>query len=72
MKLKLILGSPDKFELNQNFPNPFNPMTSIQFNIPQDSQVRLNVFNVLGEEVAELLNDNISAGYHSVDFDAAI
>ena len=46
-------------------------MTSIQFNIPQDNQVRLNVFNVLGEKVAELLNDNISAGYHSVNFDAS-
>ena len=65
------LGAPNKYELNQNFPNPFNPMTSIQFNIPQDNQVRLNVFNVLGEKVAELLNDNISAGYHSVNFDAS-
>lgn len=70
-EVEVNLGTPEKFELNQNFPNPFNPMTSIQFNIPQDSQVRLNVFNVLGEEVSELINDNISAGYHSVNFDAS-
>ena len=65
------LGTPEQFELDQNFPNPFNPTTSIRFNLPTDSNVKLNVFNVLGEEVAELLNENIIAGYHSVDFNAS-
>jgi hypothetical protein len=65
------LGTPEQFELDQNFPNPFNPTTSISFNLPMDSDVKLNVFNVLGEEVAELLNENITAGYHSINFNAS-
>ena len=65
------LGAPNKFELNQNFPNPFNPYTSIQFNLPYDNQIKLTVFNILGEEVAELLNTKITAGYHSIQFDGA-
>lgn len=65
------LGVPNKFELNQNFPNPFNPTTSIQFNLPQESDAKLSVFNVLGEEVVELINNKISAGYHSIQFDGA-
>jgi hypothetical protein len=66
--VEVNLGTPEQFELDQNFPNPFNPTTSIRFNLPMDSNVKLNVFNVLGEEVAELLNENITAGYHSVKF----
>lgn len=65
------LGAPNKIELNQNYPNPFNPTTSIQFNLPQESEVKLSVFNVLGEEVAELLNNKISAGYHSISFNGS-
>ncbi|MCB0746288.1 MAG: S8 family peptidase [Ignavibacteriae bacterium] len=61
---------PNEFVLNQNYPNPFNPTTSIKFNLPTESKVRLNVFNVLGEEVAELVNNNLQAGFHSVQFDA--
>ena len=65
------LGSPVDFELTQNYPNPFNPVTNIQFNLPNDSRVKLSVFNVLGEEVAQLVNGNIAAGFHSVKFDGA-
>ena len=71
-EVEVNLGTPNNFELNQNYPNPFNPTTSIKFNIPQDSQVRLIVFNILGEEVAELLNENCTAGYHTVNFDASL
>ncbi len=69
--VEVNLGTPQVFELKQNFPNPFNPTTSIQFNLPQDGHVRLSVFNIVGEEVRELLNNNIAAGYHSVNFDAS-
>ncbi len=69
--VEVNLGTPEQFELDQNFPNPFNPTTSIRFNLPMDSNVKLNVFNVLGEEVVELLNENITAGYHSVNFDGS-
>lgn len=65
------LGAPESFELDQNYPNPFNPLTSIRFNLPMDSNVKLTVFNVLGQEVAELINENITAGYHSVNFDGS-
>jgi len=65
------LGAPESFELDQNYPNPFNPLTSIRFNLPTDSNVKLTVFNVLGQEVAELVNKNITAGYHSVNFDGS-
>lgn len=65
------LGAPESYELDQNYPNPFNPTTSIRFNLPMDSNVKLTVFNVLGQEVAELINENITAGYHSVNFDGS-
>ncbi|MCB0748377.1 MAG: T9SS type A sorting domain-containing protein, partial [Ignavibacteriae bacterium] len=69
--VEVNFGAPEDFVLNQNYPNPFNPTTSIQFTIPLDSRVRLSVFNVLGEEVAELVNQNFAAGYHSVDFNGS-
>ncbi len=69
--VEVNIGTPIEFELDQNFPNPFNPTTSIQFNLPKDSQVKLSVFNVLGGKVAELLNKKITSGYHSVHFDAS-
>jgi len=62
----------DVFELSQNFPNPFNPSTNIQFTVPTDGRATLKVFNTLGQEVATLFNDNASAGiYHQVQFNAA-
>lgn len=61
---------PSEFQLNQNFPNPFNPNTVISFSIPSESKVKLKIYNVLGIEVAELLNENISPGSYNVDFNA--
>lgn len=65
------LGIPTEFVLLQNYPNPFNPTTSIQFGLPNESHVRLTVFNLLGQEVAELVNASMGAGYHKVNFDAS-
>ena len=62
--------SPAQYTLFQNYPNPFNPSTSIKFSIPVDSNIKLKLFNMLGQEVAELLNSEISAGIHHVDFNA--
>jgi hypothetical protein len=56
--------------LEQNYPNPFNPSTTIRFSIPVETEVRLNVYNTLGQEVAEIINGRLKEGYHEVDFDA--
>ena len=64
-------GVPTAFELAQNYPNPFNPETSIDFGLPQDGQVRLAVYNMLGQEVEVLVNEEVPAGYYTVSWDAA-
>ncbi|HTO92921.1 MAG TPA: T9SS type A sorting domain-containing protein, partial [Bacteroidota bacterium] len=64
-------GEPLKFALEQNYPNPFNPSTEIAFTIPKASQVELNVYNVLGQQVATLVNGPMAAGSHAVTFNAA-
>ncbi len=69
--IKVSLQSPKSFTLGQNYPNPFNPTTSISFTLPVDSKVSLKVFNVLGQEVASLLNSTISAGQHQITFNAS-
>jgi hypothetical protein len=63
--------APAEFVLAQNYPNPFNPSTKINFSLAADSKVTLKVFNVLGQEVATLLNTNLVAGSHEVNFDAS-
>jgi hypothetical protein len=62
---------PATVELNQNYPNPFNPSTIIKFNLPKTSHVTLKVFNILGEEVATLVSDRLSAGSYSYEWDAS-
>ncbi len=62
---------PQRFSLEQNFPNPFNPATQIHFEIPENSYVSLKVFNLLGNEVAELAGKRLARGIHSVTFDAS-
>ena len=59
------------FSLQQNYPNPFNPSTSINFSIPQNQQVTLKIYDILGNEVATLLNEAKQAGKYSVDFNAS-
>lgn len=65
------LGIPTTFALEQNYPNPFNPTTVIRFGIPEQSNVILRVYNILGQEVATLLNTVKAAGWHEVNFNAA-
>jgi len=60
---------PEKFEMSQNYPNPFNPVTSINYSLPKNSQVKLVVYNALGEVVNELVNQTQSAGTYSITWD---
>ena len=63
--------NPTEFALSQNYPNPFNPSTTIEFALPQMSEVNIAVYDVLGRKVAELVNGNFNAGYHKVRFNAS-
>jgi hypothetical protein len=60
--------TPKNFELSQNYPNPFNPSTRIDYQVPADAKVILEVYNIAGQKVSELVNQEQSAGYYSVDF----
>ena len=64
-------GVVKAFALEQNYPNPFNPSTKIEFSIPLSAQVQLKVYNILGQEVATLVNENLKVGRHAVTFDAS-
>ena len=60
-----------RYNLEQNYPNPFNPATNIRFSLPSASQVNLTVFNIIGQKVKTLINNVISAGEHTVEFNAS-
>jgi hypothetical protein len=62
---------PKKYTLKQNYPNPFNPTTTIKYSIPKLSFVTLKVFDVLGNEVAVLVNEDKPVGKYEVEFDAS-
>jgi hypothetical protein len=61
----------NKFELSQNYPNPFNPSTLIKFSIPQSNKVTLKVYNLLGQEITTLVNQEMKAGAYEVKFNAS-
>ncbi len=62
---------PQEFSISQNYPNPFNPTTKINFSVPNTSFVKLKVYDVLGKEVATLVNQEMNSGNYVIDFDAS-
>jgi hypothetical protein len=62
---------PKEFSLENNYPNPFNPTTNIRFSLPIKSEVNLEIYNIIGQKVAVLINKELEAGYHSVEFSAS-
>ncbi len=67
----IVSVKPENFYLSSNYPNPFNPSTRINYALPEEASVRLKVYDMLGSEVAVLVNETKRAGYHIVDFDAS-
>jgi photosystem II stability/assembly factor-like uncharacterized protein len=68
--INVDVSKPSEFSLKQNYPNPFNPSTTIQYSIPESGNVKLTVYNSLGEEVALLVNEYREAGTYKINFDA--
>ncbi|MBS1514766.1 MAG: T9SS type A sorting domain-containing protein [Bacteroidetes bacterium] len=67
---EVVIGTPKNFILKQNFPNPFNPATNIEYEIPFDSKVTINIYDVAGRLAGTLINENQPAGYYRVRLDA--
>ncbi len=63
-------GIPTAFALHENYPNPFNPTTTLRFDLPQVSSITLTIYNMLGQKVRTFNMQNTSAGYHSITWDA--
>ncbi len=62
---------PNDYSLSQNYPNPFNPTTKIKFYLKQSAKVKLDIYNILGQQVAELINQELPSGFHEVEFNAS-
>jgi hypothetical protein len=69
-EIAVAVTAPEKFEVLQNFPNPFNPSTTISYQLTANSKVNLKIFNMLGQEVASLVDGDRLAGYHQEIWDA--
>ena len=69
--VEVVIIVPEVYSLHQNYPNPFNPSTKITFTLAANANVSLKVFDVLGQEVMTLINQDLTAGAHTYDFDAA-
>jgi len=71
LETSTIVGLPTKYTLSQPYPNPFNPTTTIEFSIPQKEFVTVKVYNIAGHEITTLINDELSTGNHSIQWDGS-
>ncbi len=60
---------PYEYKLHQNFPNPFNPVTTIKYDLPENSRIKLTIYNILGQEIKTLINERKQAGFHRLKWD---
>ncbi|MGB5849400.1 MAG: LamG-like jellyroll fold domain-containing protein [Ignavibacteriaceae bacterium] len=70
VELSNIYSHPSKFTLNQNYPNPFNPETIIKFSLAEEGFTKLDIYNLIGEKIANLIDDEKAAGEHQISFSA--
>jgi len=68
---EVIIGLPSVYAISQNYPNPFNPSTKIDFELPYDSKVSILLYDISGREVGKLVNEQLTAGYHNVQFNGS-
>ena len=68
-KIVDMVAVPEEFALHQNYPNPFNPVTQIDYDLPKEGLARMVIYDVMGREVKELVNQSLNAGYHTVRWD---
>ena len=69
--VEVVFGAVSEFVLDQNYPNPFNPSTNIQYSIKENCYVELKVFDLIGSEIATLVNEEKAPGNYDVSFDAS-
>jgi hypothetical protein len=70
LKISKQKSIPTQYSLEQNFPNPFNPSTTIKFSIPESAEVSLNIYNTLGQKITELINSKLESGWYSYEWNA--
>lgn len=70
LKNPVEIGTPDKFALLQNYPNPFNPTTKIDFDLPVDENITMKLYDIAGRLIYTLINEKLTAGYYTVEFNA--
>ncbi len=69
-KIEALVMLPESFGISQNFPNPFNPITTIKYQLPEESYVTLTVYDITGRQVVQLINETQSAGFKSIQWNS--